>query len=763
MHQSNLCCSNRCARTNPLATTISAYLQRQTQLAAATGLALTLATPGLIQAGTFTVTNTNDANAGSLRQAVLDANATPGADEIRFAAGVNGTIVLTSGTLGIDETITIIGPGATALSVDGSGASDILTVNDSPQDNPASVVLAISGLTLRNGRTALNAGVIFTSTRLLITDSVITGNVGAGIVMDAYFGGIELEARNCTISENGGRGINLSGSHFGRSVRAIIDNSTISGNGGEGLNAFKASIQLTESTISENANGIAIDGYWDYDTTSLDIADSLISGNSGYGLDLYSTDLQMDRTIVADNLDAGVRGRHFCSLQIDSSVVSGNGHGGVFMDVISGFESSFDIVNSSISGNKNGFGVTGGDWGGSIRHTTITENTGGGVLGTYNDIELKNSIIAGNGVSPDLDLSGGNPFTVQYSLIRQLGDTPITETVPGSNIIGQDPLLGALQDNGGPTPTHALLPDSPARDHGDPQFASPPDFDQRGEPYARVGHGRLDMGAYEVQDAVVAAVGTWRPTDRRFRLDSNRNGNWDNTAGGDTLTVAFGLATDVPVIGDWNGDGADDVGFRRPATSRFYLDANGNRQWDDIGGGDITSATFGLSTDRAVIGDWNGDGTDDIGVWRPSTRQFILDTNGNRRLDSSANGDIRTTAFGLATDYPVIGDWNGDGIDDLGFWRPSNRQFYLDANGNRSWDGTVGGDLVTGAFGLATDRPVVSDWNGDGTDDLGFWRPSSREFLLDTNRNKRWDGTAGGDTVTTAFGLSTDVPLVGSW
>src|SRR5207248_5776427 len=73
--------------------------------------------------------------------------------------------------------------------------------------------------------------------------------------------------------------------------------------------------------------------------------------------------------------------------------------------------------------------------------------------------------------------------------------------------INTDPMLGPLQDNGGPTFTHALLPGSPAIDAGDPSFAPPPFFDQRGPGFDRVSGSRIDIGSFEVQ-----AGGTPTPT-----------------------------------------------------------------------------------------------------------------------------------------------------------------------------------------------------------------------------------------------------------
>src|SRR5205823_7880339 len=67
-----------------------------------------------------------------------------------------------------------------------------------------------------------------------------------------------------------------------------------------------------------------------------------------------------------------------------------------------------------------------------------------------------------------------------------------------------DPLLGPLQNNGGPTFTHSLLPGSPAIDAGDPNFTPPPFFDQRGPGFNRVVNGRIDIGSFEVQTQTVA-------------------------------------------------------------------------------------------------------------------------------------------------------------------------------------------------------------------------------------------------------------------
>ncbi len=119
----------------------------------------------------------------------------------------------------------------------------------------------------------------------------------------------------------------------------------------------------------------------------------------------------------------------------------------------------------------------------------------------------------------------------------------------------------------------------------------------------------------------------------------------------------FGVSVDLPVAGDWNGDGISSIGVFRAGT--WILDADGDGRLTDR---DLV-VHFGTEGDLPVVGDWNGDGIDDIGVFRQGT--WILDSNGNRRLDA---GDKRFQ-MGEANDLPVVGDWNGDGCDDPAYYR----------------------------------------------------------------------------------------------
>ena len=129
--------------------------------------------------------------------------------------------------------------------------------------------------------------------------------------------------------------------------------------------------------------------------------------------------------------------------------------------------------------------------------------------------------------------------------------------------------------------------------------------------------------------------------------------------GGVDQTFAFGrIAGDLPVVGDWDGDGRSNLGLFR-AGFFWILDYNGNGSLDNVNavGGDKAFAYGGLPGDVPVVGDWNGDGKSKVGVFR-SGFFWVLDANGNYQFDGLGAGQDLAFAFGgLAQDKPVNGRW----------------------------------------------------------------------------------------------------------
>lgn len=229
----------------------------------------------------------------------------------------------------------------------------------------------------------------------------------------------------------------------------------------------------------------------------------------------------------------------------------------------------------------------------------------------------------------------------------------------------------------------------------------------------------------------------------RWFRDWNENLLWD--AGTDRVTI-FGGGADVPLAGDWDGDGVSEIGVFS-GEGLWRLDTNGDGTWDP---GVDAEFTYGMAGDVPVSGDWNGDGRTDVGVFRGSG-MWLLDTNGNHVLDA---GDAAFT-FGLAGDVPVTGDWVGDGTTRVGVFR--NGFWYLDSNGNGAWNKGVD---VSFRFGIAGDIPVTGDWTGGRTGaKAGVYRGNGY-WYLDTDGNGSWNG---GVDATFKFGIAGDRPVVGVW
>jgi hypothetical protein len=198
-------------------------------------------------------------------------------------------------------------------------------------------------------------------------------------------------------------------------------------------------------------------------------------------------------------------------------------------------------------------------------------------------------------------------------------------------------------------------------------------------------------------------------------------------------TLASGNCGDTPVIGDWDGNGTSNIGvFRRHAAPVFHLKRPKRAPLD---------ITYGRPTDQPISGDWDGNGSIDVGVRRPGAMAFLL-----RKKD----GTSTTVPLGRLSDFALTGDWNGDGRTDLGVWHPSTRIFTLR---------TSGGAVSTLTFGSLGDRPVAGDWNGDKKTDLGVFTASTSTFTLRSVSRR----TGAVTTQKVPFGTPSSLPVAGDW
>jgi hypothetical protein len=253
-------------------------------------------------------------------------------------------------------------------------------------------------------------------------------------------------------------------------------------------------------------------------------------------------------------------------------------------------------------------------------------------------------------------------------------------------------------------------------------------------------------------------IGIYRPSTGQWFLDVNGNYTWDTS--GDTLVQTFGATASVPIVGDWVGSGTAQLGLFQPDTLLWLLDVNANRAIDTCSQ-DACYGPFGEAMDVPLVGRWNARAEYRIGSFRPSTGRWYLDRNGDGDFARCAKDRCADLKIHQSGDLPVIGDWTGDGLSQIGLFRPGTGEWFLDRSGNKAWDGCRK-DTCIQSFGSAGDVPVSGDWNGNGKSSIGVWRPSTGEWFLDYNGNGVWDGCSV-DVCVTGFGVAGDVPVVGKW
>ncbi len=260
-------------------------------------------------------------------------------------------------------------------------------------------------------------------------------------------------------------------------------------------------------------------------------------------------------------------------------------------------------------------------------------------------------------------------------------------------------------------------------------------------------------------------LAVWRPS----------TGQWWVLGGqGSQQTLAnWGQSGDIPVPGDYDGDGKTDFSIFRPSNSQWYIVYSGSNTFPP-------PYAFGIAGDKPAQADYDGDGRTDAAVFRPSDNNwYVLGT---------TNGFYYST-WGATNDIPVSADYDGDGRADIAIWRPSEQKFYSVNSSNGGWqvisfqqsstqpvcgdydgDGKADFAIKSGAdwiirnsataatsvttWQLASDIPVPNDYDGDGKCDIATWRDSNgnwyiRQSATNTLRQQAWGQS--GDIPVPAF------------
>ncbi len=376
----------------------------------AAAITLAVGSVSTAQAGSFPVTNTNDAGAGSLRDAINLSNGNAGADTIDLTAIANSTITLASDLPTITDEVTFLGANAT---VDGNGNAVFYSYG---------------------GNTTIN-------------DMTITGGIGTYYNYSRYGGGIysynaSLQLNNVTVTGNTadtGGGIAVGGG-----PGLVINGSTISNNDagalGGGIRLIAAGIDLTSSTVSSNTSQGAGGGIHQYavqNTLYSTITDSEISNNSAgttNGGVYLKYNVDISNSLIAGNTAGSygglsIYGKYGSFCEIRNTVISGNtatsfagltANNGTSADSTMTCNLQLSTITSNTANNEGG---------------GITLLTAGGQGATYNSyLNAAGSIVSGNAAGiggPDIDTLGiiNQPDTALKDPIQMLNNGSLTPRI----------------------------------------------------------------------------------------------------------------------------------------------------------------------------------------------------------------------------------------------------------------------------------------------------------------------------------------------
>lgn len=373
-----------------------------------------------IAPATIIVTNLNDSGAGSLRDAVDQANMGAGTDTIKFAKSAQGTIVLGS-DIDITDSLVIAGPGASKVSISGNNTSRAFNIDDGTADL---ISVSISGLRFVNGNDSVG-GAILSNENLTLnkTEFLFNSSAGRGGAIASTAGDTIIQSSKFTnnTATNEGGAISLYTAGVGRVVGSIISGNKAGGTGGAGIYMLGGNnggnFYVEKSTVSNNTSGGNGGGILvDTDDGTLTVVGSKVTGNSastGGGLYFDDGKLVVQSSTFSYNSATG-RGGGLAAQFVVSVAVSG---------------STFSF--NKADGSGGGLYLAGSNDGSTITSSKILSNisggSGGGVFSKEETLNVTSSLISGNSAAVDgggvRAESGG---TVDFAKVKLINNSAMS-------------------------------------------------------------------------------------------------------------------------------------------------------------------------------------------------------------------------------------------------------------------------------------------------------------------------------------------------
>ncbi len=541
-------------------------------------------------------------------------------------------------------------------------------------------------------------------------------------------------------------------------------------NTGGGLNAYRARYDLVDSLVDGNQ--------------ALARSDGGIPGGIGGGITASSTNVgevrpssvvNLTGTLVRNNVgitgggivvtgDVNLPATLTLTLSVVDSNQSQNQGGGVLLSNANLSSNNSMIIRNAVAGGQSPFGgglmITTSSTA-TLNGTTIARNAagvyGGGIFMDQNaGLSMSTSQVYDNTANLGNGFGGGGLFvgpngnnfgTVQNSIIADNGGYQVVEhACPQTRLTYNNNTITPRSGNNdlyssscNPFLAQSTIAQFNALANTSGNNSNLPRFVQfLAVPRAGTS-STLVWSAGRATGATISGVGSFNGNTGTADVSPVGSTTYTLTAsasqanGGNYGPVSLGFTVVLPpsatrsVAGDFDGDGTADLTVYRPSNGTWYHWFTGS----STSGG----MAWGIPGDKPVSADYDGDGKTDRAVFRPS--------NGTWYIWFSTSNSAGGFQSGFGTDVPVPADYDGDGRADVAVFRPSNGTWFI-------WFSSTGsaGGLQSG-FG--TDIPAPADYDGDGRADIAVFRPSNGTWFIWFSST----GTTGG----VQWGSNGDVPV----